>query len=175
MELTNAEAALLGLLSEEAMHPYRIEKEVTYRDMRFWTELSMSSIYKHLRKLEQNGLVESKSIISEQNRARKHYQITPAGTVALENKIKDLLSTPEHVRWEFDIGIYNADVLSREEVHKALQTYRGKLEEKRHGYEQLKQFLVESGCPRHRWSLAERPIRLLTAELEWVDSLLNDN
>jgi len=51
-DLTNAEAALLGLLSERPMHPYQIEKEVRSRDMRFWTELSMSSIYKLLRKLE---------------------------------------------------------------------------------------------------------------------------
>jgi DNA-binding PadR family transcriptional regulator len=43
--LSNAEAALLGLLSEQSMYPYQIEKEVRYREMRFWTELSMSSIY----------------------------------------------------------------------------------------------------------------------------------
>ena len=55
--LSNAEAALLGLLAEKPMHPYQIEQEVRYRDMRFWTELSMSSIYKLLRKLEREGLV----------------------------------------------------------------------------------------------------------------------
>ena len=37
VEITKAEAILLGLLSEQSMYPYQIEQEVKYRDMRFWT------------------------------------------------------------------------------------------------------------------------------------------
>ena len=54
--LSNGEAALLGLLSEKPMYPYQIEQEVKYRDMRFWNDLSMSSIYKLLDGLEKKGL-----------------------------------------------------------------------------------------------------------------------
>ncbi len=70
-ELSNSEAALLGLLSEEPMHPYKIDQEFEYRDMRSWTELSMSSIYKLLRKLEKEQLVNSEKIISSENRLQK--------------------------------------------------------------------------------------------------------
>ena len=55
--LTLMETALLGLLSEGPMHPYRIEKEVRERKLRSWTDLSMSSVYKLLVKLERRGLV----------------------------------------------------------------------------------------------------------------------
>ena len=84
--ISNSEAALLGLLSEEPMHPYRIEQEVKYRDMRFWTELSMSSIYKLLRKLEKEGFTECTNKISEKNRLQKHYSISSAGKKALQQK-----------------------------------------------------------------------------------------
>jgi len=37
VEIPNAEATLLGLLSEQPMYPYQIEQEVKYRGMRFLT------------------------------------------------------------------------------------------------------------------------------------------
>jgi DNA-binding PadR family transcriptional regulator len=72
-EISNAEAALLGLLSEGPMYPYQIEQEVKYRDMRFWNDLSMSSIYKLLDGLERKGLVARANEVSPENRLRKLY------------------------------------------------------------------------------------------------------
>jgi DNA-binding PadR family transcriptional regulator len=171
-ELTNAEAALLGLLSEEARYPYQIEQEVKYRDMRFWTELSMSAIYKLLRKLEKEGLVTSNNEISAENRLRKLYEISETGKIALKEKIKKLLSEPEHIRWQFDIGIYNADLLPKAQVREALGKYRTVLEENIKGYNDLLKFLQDSGCPAHRLTIATRPVYLLRAEMAWVEDYL---
>ncbi|MBC8375118.1 MAG: PadR family transcriptional regulator, partial [FCB group bacterium] len=77
--ISNAEAALLGLLAEKPKHPYQIEKDVEYREMRTWTDLSMSSIYKLLKKLEDQKLVTSEMVLTEDNRARKIYSISEAG------------------------------------------------------------------------------------------------
>ena len=49
--LTDAELTLLGPLCEEPMHAWQIEKAIQYRDMRQWTDLSQSMIYKQLRAL----------------------------------------------------------------------------------------------------------------------------
>jgi DNA-binding PadR family transcriptional regulator len=172
MQLSNAETAILGLLSEEPMHPYRVEQEVKYRDMRFWTELSMSSIYKLLRKLENSGLVSSKKEISTENRVQKTYMLTPGGSDALGKKIESLISKTEHIRWQVDIGIYNCDLLSRKKTRKALSSYRADLKEKIAGYRNLLKFLKSIKCPPHRFELAKRPIHLLKAEIEWVDSFM---
>jgi DNA-binding PadR family transcriptional regulator len=168
--LSNAEAALLGLLSEEPMHPYRIEKEVKYRDMRFWTELSMSSIYKLLRKLEKQGFVSRKNKITGQNRLCKLYSVADKGKKALRQKLTALLSEPEHIRWQVDIGTYNCDLLSAKELSGALARYRAKLEEKIKGYKALHKFLQSAGCPSHRFAVALRPVFLLKAEIKWIDS-----
>lgn len=171
--LSNAETALLGLLSEQAMYPYQIEKEVEFRDMRFWTELSMSSIYKLLRKLEKEGKVNSEKQISDENRVRKTYKITQLGKTDLREKIKELLAKPEHIRWQVDLGIYNSDLIEPEEVKNSLLNYRAELEKNLQGYQDLEAFLKEQQCPSHRLAVSRRPRYLLKAEMEWVDEFLN--
>jgi DNA-binding PadR family transcriptional regulator len=174
--LSNAETALLGLLSEEPMHPYRIEQEVKYRDMRSWTGLSMSSIYKLLRKLEKDGMVLGKNVVSSENRLRKSCEISEKGTAALRKKIESLLSVVEHVSWPIDIGIYNCDLIPRKKACAALNRYRDILSKKAADYKKLLQFLRDSGCPPHRFGVATRPVFMLEAEMRWVDDyLLNLN
>ncbi len=172
VELSNAEAALLGLLSEQPMYPYQIEQEVKYRDMRFWTELSMSSIYKLLSKLEKAAFVTRTDQVSSENRLQKLYTISDEGKSALQQKIETLLSTPEHKRWQIDIGTYNCNLLPDEKAQAALVKYRSALEKKIHEYEELQKFLQSSECPSYRFAVAIRPIFLLNGELQWVDSFL---
>lgn len=172
--LTNAEAALLGLLSEEPMHPYKIEQEVKFRDMRFWTDLSMSAIYKLLNKLEKNDLVTRENKVTGENRIQKIYSLSEKGNETLKLKLIELLSEPEHSRWQVDIGVYNSSLLTKNETIKSLSNYRKKLLEKIKGYEDLHAFLKSINCPSHRFELAKRPVYLLKAEIEWLDSFINE-
>lgn len=173
-KISNAETAILGLLSEGPMHPYKIEQEVKNRDMRFWTELSMSSIYKLLRKLEKDGLVERENKISAENRLQKLYSISKKGTECLKQKIESLLSKTEHLRWQVDIGIYNCSLLPVEKIRESLNKYRTDLQEKITGYENLLQYLKDANCPLHRLEVAKRPVYLLNAEIAWVDSFIKN-
>jgi len=174
VKISNAEAALLGLLSEQPMYPYQIEQQIKYRDMRFWTELSLSSIYKLLQKLEKDALVIRKDEISPENRLRKLYTISDKGKKLLEEKIEALLSEPEHIRWQIDIGTYNSNLLSPKKVHAALLRYRAALEKKVSEYKALLKFLQEEECPTYRFAVANRPIFLLKGEIQWVDSYIKD-
>jgi DNA-binding PadR family transcriptional regulator len=173
-DISNAEAALLGLLSEGPMYPYQIEQEVQYRDMRSWTELSMSSIYKLLNNLEKKGLVSRENEVSPENRLRKLFSISDTGKKALRTRLEKLLTEPEHVRWQVDIGTYNCDLLPPKTVRKALKEYRKGLEKNIKCYEELQQFLRDCGCPAHRQGVATRPIYLLKGEIAWVDAFLEE-
>ena len=173
-ELTNAEAALLGLLSEKPMYPYQMEQEVQYRDMRFWTELSMSSIYKLLRKLEKDKLVERTNRISAGNRLQKIYSISKQGMACLQAKIVGVLSCAEHIRWQLDIGIYNCNLVSAYQVREALRHYRADVLNKINNLKKLYAFLKNSRCPLYRCAVAMRRIVLLKAEVTWVDSYLQE-
>lgn len=172
MSITAAEAALLGLLCEGPKHPYQIEKDVQYRDMRFWTELSMSAIYKALTKLEFMNYAESSTQISEENRARKIYQITPEGISAFQDKIRELLAEPEHLRWKADIAFYNLDVMDKDEQLQLLESYKEALQKKITEYRALEAFMKESDCPIYPLSISLRPIYLMQGEILWVDDFV---
>lgn len=171
-ELTNSETALLGLLSEQPMYPYQIEQEVKYRDMRSWTELSMSSIYKLLKKLETKGLVLRTNEISEENRLRKLYTISETGKEQLGQKLESLLTAHDTPKWQVDIATYNCDLLDGQTVKTALTHYRKELVGKIQGYKDLLQFLKDAGCPPHRFAVAKRPVYLFEAEINWLDDYI---
>jgi len=170
--ISGAETALLGLLSEGPKHPYQLEKDVQYRDMRFWTDLSMSSIYKLLRKLEQRELVSSKTGISEGNRTRKVYRPTRKGNNALKRKLRSLLTEPEQLKWRLHVGLHNLHLLEEAEASECLRQYKEGLQKAIAGYRDLEAFLIKDDCPRHRLQLAIHPIYMLEGELRWVEDYL---
>lgn len=171
MELTNTETVLLGLLSEGPMNPQQLQQEIQYRDMNFWTEISISSIPELMIKLETRGLIHNISN-SEENFLKKTYTIGEQGKIQFTRKIEKILSNVEHLRWQIDIGTYNCNLLPQNKVKDALCLYRTQLKEKIDGYKDLLKFLQLSKCPFHRQAIASRPIFLLEAELKWIDSFI---
>jgi DNA-binding PadR family transcriptional regulator len=169
--LSNAETALLGLLCEGAMHPWQIEKTVQDRDMRYWTDLSQSTIYKQLRALQKTGLVQCRQEVGD-GRVRKVYSVTKTGREALAAKIRELLSEPEHLKWRVDLATYNLDLLPKKDALACLRKYRRKLEEGVACYGELDAFLTSCSCPAHRHAVARRPRYLLEGEILWVDDYI---
>ncbi len=172
-KLTDAEVALLGLLCEGPMHAWQIEKTVQDRDMRFWTDLSQSTIYKQLRALHKAKLVQYRQLVID-GRARKVFAVTKAGEKELRAALRALLAEPQHQKWRVDLATYNLDLLPHREALACLRTYRSELEEKIRWYHELDAFLKSSGCPPHRRAIARRPIYLLQGEIRWLDSLVRE-
>lgn len=171
--ISNADTALLGLLSEGPMHAWQIEKEVRERDMRFWTDLSQSTIYKQLPALESGGLIDCREEVVD-GRLRKVYSLTEAGWKAFRERLRRLLSEPEHLKWRVDLATYNVDLLAKADALESLAAYRAKLEANAKGYRDLEAYLVESGCPQHRLALARRAVRLIEGETAWLDEFVRE-
>lgn len=172
MSVSSAEAALLGLLSEGPKHPYQIEKDVQFRDLRYWTELSMSTIYKALTRLEVMNLVESTTEISEGNRARKVYQLTPEGWEAFRDTLKELAQEPEHLCWKADVAFYNLGILPKDEQLELLKNYRISLEKAIGEFKALEEFMLGMECPVQHVSIARRWIFMAEGEINWVDDFI---
>lgn len=173
-ELTNAETALLGLLSEGDKHAYHIEKDVQERDMRYWTDLSMSSIYKLLNRLEGEGLVEAHKEISDENRVRKIYTLTDEGMATLKEKLIEMLREPEHVKWRIDIATSNLSLLGIKTAIDYLELYKTELEKLIGRYHDLEKYLKNINCKPYTLALAKRPIHLLKGDLQWVQEFIEE-
>jgi len=170
-KLSNAETALLGLLCEEAMHPWQIEKVVRHRDMRHWTDLSQATIYSQLRSLKRAKLVECRQEVGG-GRLRKVYSVTPGGRAALRARVRELLTEPEPVKWRVDLGTYNLDLLPRQQARKCLRAYRAKLVDGIACYRRLVRYMEGCGCSTARCAVARRPIYLFQGEIHWVDDFI---
>jgi DNA-binding PadR family transcriptional regulator len=169
--ISTAEIALLGLLAEEPMHPWQINKEVHWRDMRSWTDLSQSAIYKQLRSLEVAGLVAVEEVVAD-GRLRKVYTLSESGREVLRESLCELLAEPEHLKWRVDLATYNVDQITPDRAAECLIAYRARLVDQVAGYRALEQFLIESGCPKHRLAVARRPAYVLEGEMRWVDEFI---
>ncbi len=168
MTISNKETALLGLLSEGAMHGYKIEQEIKNRSMRDWTEISMSSVYKLLRKLEKEKLIKSDMKVSSKNISQKVYSITSEGKKELKDKIKNLVSEPEKTLSRIDLATSHLDQLTRKEATECLKKYEKKLNEMLTCYKELEKYLQNCKYPKHSLALARRPQYLIIGELNWI-------
>jgi DNA-binding PadR family transcriptional regulator len=166
--LSPSEIALLGLLAEGAQHPWELSKQVEYREMRTWTELSTSQIYKQLRALQTRELV-AVTEIAVSGRLRHQYSITEEGRRVLAEGILALLGTPTSPRWPVDIASYNVDLVDPHDAVEALAGYAEHLRHRADGWVRLEAFLKDLGCPAHRWALARRARHMIEGELRWVE------
>ncbi|MDO8951625.1 MAG: PadR family transcriptional regulator [Draconibacterium sp.] len=168
----NKEIAVLGLLSERPMHGYDLEHEIRMRDMRYWTEISMSSVYKVLKKLEEKGLVTCEVKLTSNNVAQKVYSLSELGKVRLNGEISAVFTEFDHQRWDIDLAVSNLNVLTQEQKATCLNAYIHKLKELLAGYGELQKYLEAESCPVHRMALAIRPQYLYKAEIEWAEEYL---
>ena len=172
--ISNKEAALLNLLSEKSKHAYEIEQDIKERDMRYWTEISMSSVYKLLNKLERQGLLKSSVKLSKKNVAQKVYALTARGKNAFNEKLLYLLSTWEASKHPLDIGLASLWLLKNEEAIALLTKYGEHLERMRVCYVELEKYLREHQCPPGNVQLAARRLHMLGGEKKWLQGFIKE-
>ena len=174
IKISNKEMALLGLLSEKPKHAYEIESDIKERDMRYWTEISKSSIYKLLNKLEKRKLLKSEIKYSEKNVVQKIYSLTDQGKAAFKEKIKQLISNWQPSIHPFDISLANLYLLGKKQTHEGLTKYGKSLNKSIKCYEDLEKFLVDSKCPLGKIQLATRRIYMLKGEKKWLKEFIKN-
>lgn len=162
------ETALLGLLSIKPMYPYEIEKCVVEQDMRYWTEISISSIYKVLEKLEKKFLVDVNLSVTESNKVKKTYTLTEKGAHELKNHITGIMSELEISIYQIDLALANLHILTPAEVNSALNAYLTSIDTRLACYGELETYLLDQGCKIGNIHLARRRQHLIKAEREWA-------
>lgn len=172
IRISNMEAAILGLLYENSYYGYQLDKIINERGMRNWTEIGFSSIYYVLKKLEEKDLVKSEKREVEGKPSRKVYTITEDGKLAMQEKVKELLSDNAKLITPFDLGIANIDVLSPQETIKSLKKYLKSTEERIEFLEHSIKMHENLNSPYNVVALFSRPLAHLNAEKQWVTDFI---
>ena len=122
--ISNAELALLSLLAEKPRHAYDIEQVIEARNIRDWTDLGFSSIYRLLTKLEKRNLLEGKMAPPEgRGPARKIYHLTKEGRRIWQMSALENLANPDRKYSSFLLALDNLCALPKKEALLALRKY----------------------------------------------------
>jgi len=118
------EIVILSLINEKPSHGYSLEEKIEERGMRNWTDIGFSSIYRIISTLEKKALVESEIVQEKgEGRIQKKYTITNKGKIELKKAVLVALETSTRMKSNFDLGLANIWLLSKEEALEALNKY----------------------------------------------------
>jgi DNA-binding PadR family transcriptional regulator len=173
---TDAELVVLSLIAEQPLHGYQIEQLISDRNMRAWTDLSTSSIYYLISKLEEKGWIEPtpSAAPSRQGPPRKVYRITREGERAWKEATLNALSRPRITYTNFLMGLHNLGKIPPSEAHRAVQQYKEWLEGDLERQRQELENLHELGAVRFPVDvLFEYGFSVGQAELDFLEDLIS--
>ncbi len=170
---SNAELAILSLIAEEPCHGYQIEQLIAERNMRSWTEIGFSSIYRLLKKFEKEGLISGEPGEPEgRGPARVIYSMTEAGWALWKEATLVALGSPSITNSAFLLGLDNLYQIDPEE---ALQALRSNLERLTLSRDFLQDHVAQRG-PIHFYMEAffDYLITMFQAKIDWTEKFIQD-
>ncbi|CAG0964735.1 hypothetical protein ARNL5_01208 [Anaerolineae bacterium] len=166
-KMTDAELAILSLLSEKPTYDHELHRLIEERGLRRWTAIGNSSMYYVLDKLETQGLVQRMS----GETSKRMYQISAAGMGVLQTSVTDLLSTPRAYDKSFELGLANLHILKTHQVQTALTSRQQDLTAQLSRLQEM----VDSGSTADSFqanALFAHRIAMIKAELAWLDDFI---
>ncbi|SSY69862.1 transcriptional regulator [Priestia megaterium] len=168
--------AILCLLIEESMHPYRMQQLIKERgkdeviNVRYRT-----SIYQTIDRLHRDRAIAIQE--KKHNEGRPDlvvYEVTEEGREAAYEWIRDMLSTPKQEFLEFPAAISFLALLTPEDVREQLKKRVLALEKALAHVEKQLKVATSKGIPRLFLLEVEYQRTMSLAELEWIQSTIDD-
>ncbi|UEL01240.1 PadR family transcriptional regulator (plasmid) [Bacillus thuringiensis] len=167
--------AILALLAEEPMHPYRMQQLIKERGKdQLINVRQRASIYQTIERLLRDGQISVKETLRETGKPdRTVYEITNEGREILIEWIREVLSTPIQEFPNFPVAISYISLLS---PHDALEKLEQRIDVLEKTVQQIDNNLqtYKSLIPRLFMLESEYQKTVLAAELEWVRSASED-
>ncbi|HCW53091.1 MAG TPA: PadR family transcriptional regulator [Clostridium sp.] len=118
--MSTIDLIVLGMLEEQSLSAYDVQKLVEYRKISKWVKISTPSIYKKVIQLEEKGYVK-KTMIKEKSMAEKAvYSLTSDGKTQLKKLMLGISEKPIDIFLDFNAVIVNLKSLSKEEQEQCL-------------------------------------------------------
>jgi DNA-binding PadR family transcriptional regulator len=167
--------AILSLLAEEPMHPYRMQQLIKEREKDDVVNVrARASLYQTIERLLRDGLIAVHETARTENRPeRTVYRITDRGLETARDWLRVMLATPNKEFPEFPAALAHLPLLSPPEVLAQLERRAAALDEEIAGLASRMQ-LGQALLPRLFLVEAEYVLAMRAAELAWVRSLSED-
>jgi DNA-binding PadR family transcriptional regulator len=173
--LTPLGVAALALLIERPMHPYEMYQTLVQRSEDRVVKVRPGSLYHTVDRLAGQGLVRATGTEREGNRPeRTTYEITEQGSLALSERVTEILATPINEYPEFPLALGESHNLPVETVIQLLR-HRVALLRADLGYMEAGIRALEAKkLPRRYWINVQYTRTLREVEVTWLESLIDD-
>jgi PadR family transcriptional regulator, regulatory protein AphA len=163
--------AILGMLSLAPMSGYELLANVGKSIAHFWT-ISKSQAYAELGRLEDAGLVTGTDVAQEGAPDKRTYQLTDAGTAALDDWLAEVAFEETKTRSLVLLKVFFAYRMPPDVFVATLERYRAESEKRREHLAAIVSLL--DGLPETFYPRATALLGLRTAEASvgWVEEVL---
>jgi DNA-binding PadR family transcriptional regulator len=164
--------ALLALLLEAPMHPYRMQQVIRERGQDQLVNVAQrNSVYQTLDRLVRDGLARPAGTARDGGRPeRTVYEITEAGAAALRRWLAAMVTTPAREFPEFPAALAFLAMFAPGEVRDLIEARIGAQQERLAAVEAQ----APPGLPRLFLLEDEYRAAMLRAELSWLRALAGD-
>jgi len=162
--------AILGFVNHQTLSGYDLQKKIEKTINHFWSS-TQSQIYRTLKELVDNGLVEMQIIYQDNKPNRKDYTITQKGKNELMNWLNSSIDIPNH-RNQFLVQFFFSDNIDNQNIIKNLEHYKTVMNERLNFLNQFNgnQNIKNPNKTQKIYNLvAENGIRALVNEISWID------
>lgn len=167
--------AILALLYEAPMHPYRMQQLIKERSKDKVINVERrASLYQTINQLERAGLITVQQTEREERRPeRTIYKLTDKGIHTTLDWLRAILSTPTQEYPEFPAAVSFLPLLTPEDALRQLEAREAALAARLAALNSELQYALEI-LPRLFMLEDELVIATLDAELKWVRSIIGD-
>jgi DNA-binding PadR family transcriptional regulator len=168
--------AVLVMLHESPMHPYRMQQLIRQRDKAAVINVGdRGSLYKTIDRLRRDGLIAVRETARDGYRPeRATYELTELGRRTWRQWLTESLSTVRDEYPEFPAAVSLLAALEPDDALQLLETRRAAVRERLDGLDASLASSAASGLPRVVRLESEHGRAVTAAELAWLDQVIGD-
>jgi DNA-binding PadR family transcriptional regulator len=167
--MTGPEMAILSLIAEKPRHGYEIEQLIAQRGLREWIDISYTTIYYQLKRLEKKNLATSKLRRKAGMPSRRVFTITDHGKEQLAMKAYRLFQVPAGSYSSLPLGISMLPMLDFPAVIKRSRHYLTNLIKREKALTAKRNALKP---PPHIFLMFDYQLAMIAAEIDWVSNFI---
>jgi len=163
---------VLGMLKDQALSAYDIQKLVEYRQISQWVKISTPSIYKKVLQLEEKGYITGTTTKEGKMPEKEIYSLTESGKMEFDNLMLEISTQPIRIFLDFNAVMVNLNSLTPENrvrcicgIESSIQTLKKSLEDNLHVKEN-KPDIPEAG-----YAVLQQQYMLVQAIETWLCSV----
>ena len=163
---------VLGMVKQQPLSAYDIQKQVEYRNISKWVKISTPSIYKKVISLEEKGLIKSVTVKDGNMPEKAVYSLTDSGKQEFEKLMIEISNEPIHIFLDFNAVIVNLHSLPKEKqtvcvasIEKNVRQLKSYLSEK------MNAKMQSNEIPDTAKAVLQQQFVLVQAIEEWLSSI----